>query len=72
MPGMPRKKIRGKTVNAEGQVLRAVRLQLEEDLHDWLRIEAARHRMSMSAFSRELVIKAKADSEKTKPKGSAK
>jgi hypothetical protein len=42
-------------VDATGEVLRTVRLELPEKLHDAFRIEAARQRMSMAALARKWI-----------------
>ena len=53
---MPHKKTEeGKPVNAQGVELRAVRVELPPDTHKDLRVEAAKHDMSMAAFVRQLI-----------------
>jgi plasmid stability protein len=52
---MARKK-ESKPVPATESALRAVRLELEADVHKQLRIEAAKQDKSMAALVRELVI----------------
>jgi hypothetical protein len=52
---MPRKREKGKTMDATGAVLKAVRLELPEKVHYALRVEAAKHEMSMAMFARKLV-----------------
>lgn len=52
---MPGKRSKEKLVNAAGTELKAVRLELTADSHQELRVEAAKHGMSMSAFVRRMV-----------------
>ena len=52
---MPRKRAKGKIVDAAGTVLKAVRLELPERVHYALRQAAAKHEMSMSSYARRLV-----------------
>ena len=53
---MPRRKTpEGKPMNATGQELKTVRLELPKDLHKRLRREAAERDMSMAALARLLV-----------------
>jgi predicted HicB family RNase H-like nuclease len=53
---MPRKRSKkGKPVNATGIELKAVRLELPEDVHRQLRIRAAEQGKSMAAYVRHLV-----------------
>jgi plasmid stability protein len=53
---MPRKRSdEGKIVNATGQELRPVRLELPVDTHKLLRFEAARREMSMAAAARAII-----------------
>jgi hypothetical protein len=42
-------------VNATGEILKVVRLELPERLHDAFRIEAARQRLSMAALARKWI-----------------
>lgn len=55
MLDMPRKQRRGKTVDASGTVLKAVRLELPEKTHYVLRVEAAKNQMSMAGYARKLI-----------------
>jgi plasmid stability protein len=68
---MPRKKSGdGRLMNAQGQELRTVRLDLPADIHKRLRIEAAQREISMAQLARVFVKQGLA---KTKnPKGGAK
>ena len=53
---MPHKKTgEGKPVNAQGVELRAVRVELPPEAHKELRVEAAKHDMSMAAFVRQMI-----------------
>jgi hypothetical protein len=52
---MPRKRRRGQIVDATGEVLKVVRLELPEKLHDAFRIEAAKARLSMAALARKWI-----------------
>jgi len=52
---MPRKRTKGKTMDAAGTVLKAVRLELPEKVHYALRVEAAKNEMSMASYARLLV-----------------
>lgn len=53
---MPRKKTpEGNSVDAGGDELKAVRLELPIALHQWLRIEAAKNELSMAMYVRKLV-----------------
>lgn len=53
---MPRRTSpKGKPVNAAGAVLKIVRLELTEDDHTKLRVEAALEGVSMAALARRLV-----------------
>lgn len=52
---MPRKRRNGKTVDATGVVLKAVRLELPENVHYALRQAAAKNEMSMASYARKLV-----------------
>jgi hypothetical protein len=68
---MPRKKNeKGKLMNAAGQELKTVRLDLPADLHKRLRLEAAHREMSMAQVARiaveELLAKRKDGGEKKK------
>jgi hypothetical protein len=56
--GMPRKRRKGHVVDSTGTVLKPVRLELPENVHYWLRVEAAKHEMSMGAYARHLVEQA--------------
>jgi len=42
-------------VDATGTVLKAVRLELPENTHYLLRVESAKHEMSMAAYARKLI-----------------
>jgi hypothetical protein len=67
---MPRKRTKdGKFVNATGQELKPVRLELPIDTHRSLRFEAARRETSMASAAREIIEEylAKVDA---KPKSS--
>jgi hypothetical protein len=67
---MPRKQSgKGKPVNAAGEELKAVRLELPLEMHRQLRMQAAKEEMSMAALCKRLVdeyLKTQ------KPKGGAK
>lgn len=53
------KKRRPKTVEAVAEPkLQPVRVDLEPEIHDLLRIEAARERMSMARFARTIITQA--------------
>jgi hypothetical protein len=53
---MPRKQSkRGKPTNAAGVELKGVRLELELETHNALRVEAAKQDMSMAALVKRLV-----------------
>jgi hypothetical protein len=66
---MPRKRRRGQTVDATGTVLKAVRLELPAKTHYLLRIEAAKHQMSMASYARHLVETALGKVEKKSERG---
>jgi hypothetical protein len=67
---MPRKRSEeGKIVNATGEVLRPVRLELPVEVHKLLRFEAARRELSMAAAARAIIEEFLA---KAKAKGGAK
>ena len=56
---MARKKLEGKPeMRATGSKLRAVQLELPEDVHRLLRLEAAREDMSLGELARKLVTDA--------------
>lgn len=70
---MPRRKAKGKTVDASGVELRPVRLELTPDAHYKLRQAAAKHEMSMANYARLLVetalgMRKKAKREEVAPK----
>jgi plasmid stability protein len=53
---MPRKRNKeGIPVNAAGEALKVVRLELPPEMHLKLRVSAAKENKSMSAMARELV-----------------
>jgi hypothetical protein len=53
---MPRKRSKdGKIVNATGQELKPVRLELPAGIHKELRFEAARRETSMASAAREII-----------------
>jgi hypothetical protein len=53
---MPRKRSpEGKPTDAEGTLLKAVRVELPPPLHNELRVEAARCDQSMAAYVRGLI-----------------
>jgi hypothetical protein len=53
---MPRKRNEeGKIVNATGQTLKVVRLELTSEMHLKLRVAAAKENKSMSAMAKEIV-----------------
>jgi hypothetical protein len=56
MTPMPRKRNEeGKLMNATGQVLKPIRLDLTAEMHRRLRIQAAKEDKSMAALARDLV-----------------
>ncbi len=57
--------MKGKIVDATGVELKPVRLELPEEVHYWLRVEAAKNKMSMAAYARKLIEDAKG---RTKPR----
>jgi plasmid stability protein len=53
---MPRKRNEeGQAVNAAGEALKVVRLELSPEMHLKLRVAAAKENKSMSAMAREVV-----------------
>ena len=52
---MPRKIADGKPVDASGERLRAIRLELDPETHRRFRVEAAKLDRSMAAMAKELV-----------------
>jgi plasmid stability protein len=53
---MPRKRTpEGKPTDAEGTLLKAVRVELPPPMHNQLRVEAAKQDRSMAAYVRELI-----------------
>jgi hypothetical protein len=53
---MPRKRnTEGKMMNATGEALKPIRLDLTAEMHKRLRIQAAKEDKSMAALARELV-----------------
>jgi hypothetical protein len=72
---MPRKRSKeGKIVNATGEELRPVRLELPNDSHKALRFEAARRELSMAAAARAIIEEylAKQDAKAQGGKGGSK
>lgn len=63
---MARKKVEKTMPAAETASLKAVRLDLEPDLHKQLRVEAAKQDKSMAALVRDLVVAYLADRPKVK------
>jgi len=66
---MPRKRAKGKNVDASGVELRPVRLELSPDAHYKLRQAAAKHEVSMANYARILVEKGLGMARKAKAKG---
>ena len=52
---MPHGRRLGRLVNAKGEELRVIRLEVPPRLHDAFRVQAARERMSMTALARKCV-----------------
>ncbi len=64
---MPRKKSeKGRLMNAQGEELRTVRLDLPAETHKRLRVEAAQREMSMAQLARGFVEEGLAKAKNTK------
>jgi plasmid stability protein len=64
---MPRKRSdEGKPMNASGEILKTVRLELPADIHKELRVEAAQREMSMASLARVFVEEGLAKAKKPK------